>query len=324
MVLDPRLHDRPCEGQVLTGINAQDIVGPQDIECDHLGTARHEMFGGVGEVVFALSVAGADLVECVPELRQFEDVAARINFPERAFFERAVTFLDDAQKTPGRVAKDAAKSHGVVHDSSTQQAGGVISVLALDQVGERLGPEQRLVANQDECRSFVAGQQRAANLDGVSGPKLLGLGGKEDVGFALKAPANLIGRVADDNHDGLGPGASSRVDNIAYHRPAAHLVKHLGLLGLHPFALAGGQDDRYGPLHEFDLSDFGRPSRTKCYGLHDHHRMRHKRRQTQPASRLLPIGGRRRARRTLHPSIESVRLRQSGGDLANPAFAPSQ
>ena len=69
VVLDSRLHGGSGQGQVLTGVDAQDIVGPQDIECDHLASHRHEMFGGVGEVVFALGVAGADLVEGIPEFR---------------------------------------------------------------------------------------------------------------------------------------------------------------------------------------------------------------------------------------------------------------
>ena len=48
----------------------------------------------------------------------------------------------------------------------------------------------------------------------MSGSKLLGLGGEEDVGLTLEALANLVGCIADDDDDGLGPGTSSRVDDV--------------------------------------------------------------------------------------------------------------
>ena len=75
----------------------------------------------------------------------------------RAFFGRAVAFFDDAEKTAGRVAEDAAETHGVVHDGGAEQAGGLVGLLAFEQIGQRLGPKQRLIADQDEHRPFVAG-----------------------------------------------------------------------------------------------------------------------------------------------------------------------
>ena len=92
----------------------------------------------------------------------------------------------------------------------------------------------------------------------MAGAELLGLRGEEDVGLVAEALADLVGRVADDDDDRLGPGASRRVDDVADHRPAADLVQDLGLLRLHPLAVAGRQDDRNRSLHALDLSDLGR------------------------------------------------------------------
>ena len=76
-ILDSRLHDRVRLGEMLAGIDAQDVVGLQDVERQHTPPHGDEMFGGVRQVIFALSVAGADLVESIPEIGQLEDIATR-------------------------------------------------------------------------------------------------------------------------------------------------------------------------------------------------------------------------------------------------------
>ena len=45
VVLDSRLHGRPGQGQVLAGVDAENIVGPQHIQGHHLSSHRHQMFG---------------------------------------------------------------------------------------------------------------------------------------------------------------------------------------------------------------------------------------------------------------------------------------
>ncbi len=61
------LHDRRRLGEMLPGVDAEDIVRLEDIERQDLTAHGLEVFGGVGEVVFALGVAGAELVESVPQ-----------------------------------------------------------------------------------------------------------------------------------------------------------------------------------------------------------------------------------------------------------------
>ena len=97
--------------------------GSQDVERQDLAAHGLEVFGGVGQVVFALGVAGADLVEGVPEARQLEDVAARVDLVDGAFLGRAVAFLDDAEEPAGGVAEDAAEAGGIGQDGRAEQAG---------------------------------------------------------------------------------------------------------------------------------------------------------------------------------------------------------
>ena len=78
---------------------------------------------------------------------------------KRAFLGRAVAFLDDAEEPAGRVAEDAAEAHRVVHDGGPQQAGRLVLMLALEQVGQRLGPQQRLVADQHQHGPLIASEQ---------------------------------------------------------------------------------------------------------------------------------------------------------------------
>ena len=65
MLLNPPLHDLVNLSEVLSGVNAQDVVGLENVEGEHLATKRREQRGGVGEVVFALRVAGGQEVEGV-------------------------------------------------------------------------------------------------------------------------------------------------------------------------------------------------------------------------------------------------------------------
>ena len=257
MILDPALHDRGRLGEVLASVDAEDVVGLQDVERQDLPTHGHEACRGVGEVILLLGVAGADLVEGVPEAGQLEDVAARVDLGDDAFLGRAVAFLDDPEEPARGVAEDAAESGGIRQDGRAEQAGGAVVLLAAEQVGQRLRPEQRLVAHQDQGGTAVVAQHRPANLGGVTGSELLVLVGEQDVGLVAQVVAHLLGGVSDHDDDGLRPGPSGGVDDVADHRLPADLVQHLGLLRLHPLPMAGGQDDRDGSIHDIRFSAGG-------------------------------------------------------------------
>ena len=172
-VLDPALHDRVGLGEVLAGVDAEDVVGLEDGQGDDLAAHRLEQRGGVGQVVFALGVAGVEPVEGVPEAGQVEDVAARVDLADRLLLGGAVALLDDPEEPAGGVAEDPAEA-GRVGDDRPSRAGRRrrSASLAGEQVGQRLGPDQRLVADEDQRRAPVAVQQRPAGLDGVAGAEL--------------------------------------------------------------------------------------------------------------------------------------------------------
>ncbi|KAJ3079275.1 hypothetical protein HK102_003908, partial [Quaeritorhiza haematococci] len=260
VVLDPGLHELGGLGQVLAGVDAEDVVGREDVEGDDLAAHVVELLGGVGQVVFALGVAGADLLQGVPQDGQLEDVAARVDLADGLLLGGAVALLDDPEEPPGGVAEDAAEAGGVVDLGGPQQAGGPLVGLAVEEVGQGLGAEQGLVADEDQDRPLVAFQQGPADLHRVARAELFGLDGEPDGGLAVERLVELIGRVADDHDDGLRAGAAGRVDDVAEHRPAADLVQHLRPLGLHPLALAGRQDDRH---RSFDRHVSAPPSKRR-------------------------------------------------------------
>ena len=134
VVEDPGLHDSLGHGEMLPRIDAQDVVGVQDVERDHLAPHRLEPLGGVGEVVFALGVAGADLFECFPEAGQLEDVTARIDLGDRALLGSAIALLDDPEKAAGRIAKDTAEAGRIVKHRGAQQTGGLVVMLPREQI----------------------------------------------------------------------------------------------------------------------------------------------------------------------------------------------
>ena len=217
--------------------------------------------GGVGEVVLALGVAGVEPVEGVPEAGQLEDVAARVDLVDRPLLGRAVAFLDDPEEAAGRVAEDAAEAGGVGHDGGAEQAGGPVAALAVEQVGQGLGPDQRLVADQDQRGPSVVVQQGRQTLTASPVPSCRS-GWRRGCRARLSRHSRTWSApVADDDDDRPGPGPSGRVDHVADHRPAADLVQDLGLLRLHPLALTGRQDDRHGTLHRRPSSKpHGKPS----------------------------------------------------------------
>ena len=131
-----------------------------------------------------LGVAGADLVEGLPEQGKLEDIAARVDLADGLLLGRAVALLDDAEESAGGVAKDTAEPHRIVHLGRAQQAGRPFVLLARQQIGQGLRPQERLVADQNHGRALIIRQKRPADLHGMAGAELLGLGREEDVGLA--------------------------------------------------------------------------------------------------------------------------------------------
>ena len=191
----------------------------------------------------------SSLVEGVPEQGKLEHVAARVDLGDRPLLGAAIALLDDPEEAAGGIAEDPPESGRIGDDGGPEQAGGPFHLLDGEQVGQGLGADQRLVADQDQGRSPVILEQRVARLDGVAGAELSLLGGEMDVGLAVQRHPDLVGAIADDDDDRPGPRPPRGLDHVADHRPAADLVEDLGLLRLHPLAMPRRQDDRHRTLY---------------------------------------------------------------------------
>ena len=139
------------------------------------------------------------------------------------------------------VAHDAAVVLGVVQLDGGERGGGVGVQVPLVELGDELAVDQRHVAVQHHDVAVEALERLEAGADGVAGAAPLLLhralaAHGEDLGDGV-----LVG--AGDDHDALGRDAERGVDDVREHGPAAHLVQHLGAVGLHARAQARRQDD---------------------------------------------------------------------------------
>ena len=88
---------------------------------------------------------------------------------------------------------------------------------------------------------MVVGDVRHRLHHGVAGAVLLGLQRPAHVA-ALEGLQHLLAAVAVDDVRGGGFEAGGGVEHVAEQRPAGERLQHLGQVGLHALALAGGQD----------------------------------------------------------------------------------
>ena len=95
MILDPRLHDRVGLRKVLAGVHTENVVGFENGQCHHFAAHREQKRGGVGEVVFALRVAGGQMTKGFPEDGEIKDVTARIDLTDGPFLGVPITLFDD-------------------------------------------------------------------------------------------------------------------------------------------------------------------------------------------------------------------------------------
>ena len=197
----------------------------------------------VGEVIFALGVLVADGVE------QGERMAAG-NRHQPAIAEAdlllglgGVLFLADGHELAARLDEPAVagwivRTEADNHDRST------LGKLPAGRE-QRLGLDQRRIAEHDEDVVIAARDRRAGREHGMAGAEALFL--DEDFRCGVEARgrlADLVGAVADDQRDIRAAGRLRRRRDMRDHRQTGDLVQHLGLGALHARALAGGKDDR--------------------------------------------------------------------------------
>ena len=149
--------------------------------------------------------------------------------------------LDDARDVAGAVAHDAAVAGRVLHPHAQQ--GKRLAVRGRrHQALQRGGLRQRHVAVQHQ-HQVVVGHGRHRLLQRVPGAQLLGLQ-RPVQGLARERLAHLLAAVAVDHVDVGRRGDFPRgVDHVLQQGAPGEGLQHLGQVGLHALALAGGQDD---------------------------------------------------------------------------------
>ena len=163
--------------------------------------------GGVGQVVFALRVAGREPFEGVPEARQVEDVTARV---------------DLADGRAPRANSRAARRSGGTDRPSRAKCGRTRSGRGRRRFPSK-APKSRLSAGDRANRRVARGGRGARRRRGpIAGPRYPSRTGwqaftaspvpscrvceaKRTSGSPGEAVADLIGAVADDDDDRLWP-----------------------------------------------------------------------------------------------------------------------
>ena len=126
------------------------------------------------------------------------------------------------------------------------------ALCAVDQVGQRVGVQQRHVARGDHDDAVeVLGQRGQAAADGVAGAELLFLHRDLDRAAQLVGQLGDRGRdpvavMADHDHEMSRCHLGDRVQRVRQHAAAGQRVQHLRGVRPHAGAGPGGQDQDRG------------------------------------------------------------------------------
>jgi len=116
-----------------------------------------------------------------------------------------------------------------------------------DELGKRLGPEQRGVRVGDHDGAVDQAQRLDHRADRVPGTALALLHDDRRVGRVLRElGSDLAAGMADHHDQARGLELARRGQDVPQHRAAADRVQHLRGAGLHPRALTRRKDDDRG------------------------------------------------------------------------------
>ncbi len=192
-----------------------------------------------------LRVLAADLADVRGKKRAVEGVAAGVALQQLGvLLGRAVLLLDDAHDAAVLGELDAAVAEGVGRGAGKDRAGVLAAGNGVGELADGLGLDERKVAVEDHDGSL--GNVRG--LDGDAGcmarTQALGLLDALDVRLGREVRADLLGAVADDHDDAVGPGVARGARNPRDQRAIEKFMHYLGMTGLHARTLAGGENDR--------------------------------------------------------------------------------
>jgi hypothetical protein len=156
--------------------------------------------------------------------------------------------VDDGLHAAVLPPHDAAVAGRVGQPGGQDRSGHAALVVEPGQVGQRLGPQERGVAGDDDDVALVVavvGEDGEPDGNGVARPPLDPLLHELErhLGLPLQGLDDLLRPVADDHDDPLQVQLRQGLDDVEQHRPTAQRVQHLRHGRLHPRALTGGEYD---------------------------------------------------------------------------------
>ncbi len=197
---------------------------------------------GVGEVILALRVVVAHVLEDLEEERRLEAVDPGVNLFDGQLLGRGVLGLHDSTHAAAVVADDTAQGAGILAHRGEQRGRGSRFGMAGDQLRDVLAAEERNIGVGNDDRTGVIREGLLGLHDRVSGTQLLFLNHVLDM--VADGGLNILGAVTHYDYRAGYASPSHRVNNSGRHGTTAHLHDGFGGgLRLHTCSLAGGKDN---------------------------------------------------------------------------------
>jgi hypothetical protein len=251
LMVDAALHDLRDLSKLGTVVDAEDLGSLRCVvHADRLAFGDEDL-DEVREVVLALGVVVADLVEVVGKTVAAEAVRRGVALFERlALLLGAVLVLDDGRDLALLVQDDAAIARAVVWCHGQHRAGGMLRLALLHEGGKRLRLYERSVSCHHKDRTGEAADCVAHDADGMAGAETLCLLDELDRCLSLRdrfmgeEVAYLIGAIADNDNDTRSASLAGCADTPPHERLVQYLVHDLGVTRLHARTLACSEDNR--------------------------------------------------------------------------------
>ncbi len=246
----------------------------------------------IGEVLLPTRVVGGHPLQGVRQQRPVEGVHADVDLVDRPLRLGRVLVLDDRLDAAVRRPDHPPVPGRVRHLGRQHRRGIALILMRLHQRPERLAPQQRMIAVRHDHGPVQRTGLLQRHPHRVPGTALVLLHHGLGVGRVLRQVLDdLLAPVPDDDDKALRLQPPRGGEHMPEHAAPAQLVQDLRLTGLHPGALARGEND-----------DGGRSARS-THKEAPRHRGRDRSR-TRPPARSHPT----RPERTRH-----------GQDTAHPA-----
>ena len=225
-------------GQLHLAVHAEHFPGSIGLRRRHRHAFVDRQPHDVGEVVLALRVVVVQGRQPAQQRRGRRDHETRVDLGQGALLIGSIPFLDDALDAPFLVAHDAAIAARFFEVFRQDAKAGTGQP---DQARQGRRADQRNVAVEHQRRRIRIEESQCLQ-DGVSGTQLRLLPDPDEV-IGIECLAHRLAAVSIHDADATRSQLARRVQHMGQQRTAAQTVQHLGQVGAHALALAGGEDD---------------------------------------------------------------------------------